>query len=566
VPRWAAGVGVLAGVYVVVMVAAALWMPLDLDRWAFRWLGSHAVPAFSPEVSIVDIAWDPHDVAGNRLRVANFLDGLVKSNQRPDAVILDIEFDPCQTTPCGEPMSSARATLVKSIRAATRYFPVFATEEPGSFDREDNPLGPLDRQDAQIYGAISGAAQTRFPTMPDNDGLFYRICYAGVPFVDEAGDVQGTQSVWSMVVRVLMTPRLAASSPACDTQHVPVRLGPSIAGSPASPVYPFTDARSFSKYAQFDNRMFVIVGTMRYDRSPFVDRSGPEVLGWALSNALDLGTLVGKGAFYDVQAQNGMLLILVPGFSALAVLAYVALFFQLKRMRLGAFRPFAPWVSSALAAAIGLAIFAAFEAWMLLSHHIQPQVSLVVLGVVLASGLGGVHGSQVLLDEANTIDPTPQERYDYDVFVSYAHEDGAWVFEHVYVPFRDAVLPNGKKLSIFFDTSSIRTGTGWQTTLSMAIDGSRFIVPVYSETYFKKPYCRFEILRAHRKWVLAGEESRCVLPIMRGHPRILGTVDDIQALSVDDHPDLVAQQVAEVVERLSRESTLKASPGKGAAP
>lgn len=102
------------------------------------------------------------------------------------------------------------------------------------------------------------------------------------------------------------------------------------------------------------------------------------------------------------------------------------------------------------------------------------------------------------------------EKYDYDVFISYAHEDGAWVYEHVYVPFRDATLPTGKKLAVFFDTSSIRSGTGWQTMLSLAIDGSRFIVPVYTETYFKQPYCRFEILRAHRKWVLAGAESRCV--------------------------------------------------------
>jgi hypothetical protein len=126
------------------------------------------------------------------------------------------------------------------------------------------------------------------------------------------------------------------------------------------------------------------------------------------------------------------------------------------------------------------------------------------------------------------------------------------VYEHVYVPFRDAALPDGKKLSIFFDTSSIRAGTGWQTKLSLAIDGSRFIVPVYSDTYFTKPYCRFEILRAHRKWIQAGDQSRCVLPVMRGHPTIYATVNDIQALSLDDYSDLVQQHVAEVVERLSR--------------
>ena len=94
------------------------------------------------------------------------------------------------------------------------------------------------------------------------------------------------------------------------------------------------------------------------------------------------------------------------------------------------------------------------------------------------------------------------------------------------------------------------SGTAWQTKLALAIDGSRFIVPVYSEPYFKKPYCRFEILRAHRKWVLPARKSRCVLPIMRGHPEISAAVDDIQALSLDDHPDLVAQYVAEIIAAL----------------
>ena len=552
VPRWAGSIGVLLALYAAVLIAAALWMPKEWDWRVFSWLSARVEPAFSQEVSIVDVDWDPSDVPSNRRRIAAFLDGLVKSNQRPSAVILDVEFDPCQSKPCGEPMESARDALVASIRSATRYFPVYATEEP-SVDRDDVPSGPLDRKDAQVYGALSGAAQTRFTSIPDTEGLYYRICYAGVPFVNESGKVAGTESIWAMVARVLMPARAFAASPPCDTTHVPVRMGPKLSLAPPA-VYRFTDAGTFTNYSQFDNKMFVIVGTTKYDRSPFVDRSGPELLAWAMSNALDQGSLVGRGPYYDVQAQNVMLLLLVPAFSALAVLAFTAIFYQLKRIRLRAWRHLAPWLSSALAAVIGLAIFAAFEAWMLLSHHIQPQVSLISLGIVLSSGLCGLRGNQVLLDEANAIDAAPVEKYDYDVFISYAHADGAWVAEHVYMPFRDATLPNGTKFSIFFDTSSIRSGTGWQTTLSLAIDGSRFIVPVYSEAYFQQPYCRFEITRAHRKWVLAGAESRCVLPIMRGHPKIYAAVDDIQALSIDDHPDLVREHLAEIVERLSRET------------
>ncbi|MDQ6941419.1 MAG: toll/interleukin-1 receptor domain-containing protein, partial [Candidatus Eremiobacteraeota bacterium] len=135
----------------------------------------------------------------------------------------------------------------------------------------------------------------------------------------------------------------------------------------------------------------------------------------------------------------------------------------------------------------------------------------------------------------------------YDVFISYAHDEFSWVYENVFVPFKDARRRDGQKLAIFFDTSSIRVGSGWQDKISLAIDGSRFVVPVYSDAYFRRPYCRYEIKRAHRKWIVAGEGSRCVLPIMRGKPVILATVDDIQAASIDERPNLVADIIAEIV-------------------
>jgi hypothetical protein len=552
-PLRGASIGLLAVLYAAVMVAAALWMPHEWDWRVFRLLSSRVAPTFAQQVSIVDVQRDPADIPSFRRRIASFLDGLVKNNRRPRAVIVDVEFDPCQSRECGEPMQSARLALVTSIRAATRFFPVYATEEFG-VDRGDNVSGPLDPQDARIYSALSGAAQTRFTSVPSAQGLFYRVCYSGVPFGNASGDILGTQDVWAMVVRVLMPPRSFGNSLSCNPAHIPVRMGERIPQS-APFVYRFTDPRSFSQFSDFDDGTFIIVGTIEGDRSPFVDRSGPELLGWALSNALDQGSLVGEAPYYDAAPQNTMLLLLVPAFSALAVLAFVAIFFQLRRVKLQRVRYLLPFIAATGAALVGLVTFAIFETSLFLSHHIQPQVSLISLGIVVAAGLSGLRGSQLLFEDESTIEPAPVETYDYDVFISYAHQDGAWVYENVYVPFRDAVLPNGKKLSIFFDTSSIRAGTGWQVKLALAIDASRFIVPVYSDRYFRQPYCRFEIMRAHRKWVLAGEESRCVLPIMRGHPNIYAAVDDIQALSVDDHPGLISQVLDEIVEIMGKQTT-----------
>jgi hypothetical protein len=549
VPRWIARIGVLVAAYALIMAAAALWMPHEWDWLVLKWMSSRVAPTFSAEVSIVDVSWNLSDVASDRRRIADFLDGLVKSRQRPSGVILDVEFQPCQSTPCGAPMDLADRVLLKSIRAAMHYVPVYATEEL-KVGRDDTVIGPVDPQDPRIYGALSGAGQTSFTSIPNARGLFYRICYANVPFDDAAGATVGTESVWAMVARVLMTPRFFASGPPCDPTHIPIRFGPNTAAAGPT-IYRFTDARAFSGYSQFDDKMYVIVGTVEHDRPPFVDRSGPEVLGWALSNALDAGSLVGKTPYYDVQPQNAMLLVLVPIFSGLAVLVYVAIFLALRRVRLGNLRRLSPWLSAGAAALMGIAIVAAFEMLLLFSHHIAPQVSLIAFGVIVASGLSGLRGSQVLSEEAQAAEAAPPEVYDYDVFVSYARQDGTWVREHVVAQLRQAVLQDGRRLSIFFDTASIRAGTGWQSKLALAIDGSHFIIPVYSEAYFKQPYCRFEIMRAHRKWVHAGEQSRCVLPIMLGHPTIPPAIDDIQAWSVDDHPDVVAQHVAEIVERLS---------------
>ena len=194
-------------------------------------------------------------------------------------------------------------------------------------------------------------------------------------------------------------------------------------------------------------------------------------------------------------------------------------FFNSSACGWGAFGNVSPWLASAIGASVGLATFAAFEAWLLLSHHIQPQVSLISLGIVTAAGLSGVRGRQALVDASNAIDAAPAEAYDYDVFVSYAHDESAWVAEHVLGPLHAVTLPNGRKLKVFFDTSTIRAGSSWQAALSLAIDGSRFVIPVYSQRYFEQPYCRFEVMRAHRKWVLAGADSRCVLPSCAAIPR-----------------------------------------------
>src|SRR5579863_650920 len=528
------------------MAGAALWLPHDWDWGVWDWLSSQHAPVFdSHEISIVDVPWqDGKDQ--ERRRIATFLQTLLAHKQKPDAVILDVEFTPCDTRTCEGSMASARRELISAIRASTESFSVYALEQP-TRTSDDEATG-LDPHDPDIYAALSGAAHTTFTARANPATMFYRACY-NVPIVDANSNVVAVQPVWDMVERVALRPGQLSSS-VCDTNHVAVRL-PADPVSPAQAAITSLNSQGVPPTAAQFTGKFVIVGTIQADRPADTPLRGPELVAWALSNALQPGSGPNAELKYDTEPQGAMLLVLVPAFSAISITAYTAIFFLLKGTRLRTLRVALPWMTAVLAAVFGIAIFAAFEAWLLVKGHIQPQVTLIALGVLLACALASLRAFQYLFDQTWTIDAPVEETYDYDVFISYAHEEGAWVYEHVYAPLRDARLPD-RNLSVFFDTDSIRYGTAWQDKITLAIDGSRFVVPVYSDIYFNHPYCRFEIMRAQLKWIKAGVESRCVLPVMRGTPKIPATVADIQASSIDVVPDLVDQIVAEIVGRLSR--------------
>jgi len=549
-PRWASNVIVLIGTYVAVMIAAALWLPHEWD-WSFwDWMSSQHPPTFDArEVDIVDVPWNSSDLSENRRRIATFLNDLVLQKQTPAAVILDVELGPCQTQPCGEPMESARQILIAAIRKAVAAFPVYALEQP-RLRRPDEPIGGLEPQDQEIYSVLSGAAHTMFTASGSPNVLFYRACYK-VPVLDESKNEVGIEAVWSMVDRVSKRARYLSGAP-CDTSHVPVRV-------PDDPITPLGDATIqlssqglVSPAVQFDSK-FIIVGTLSAADKPIdTPLYGPQLLAWALSYSLELGSAPYAERLYDTQPQGGKLVWLAPSFSAISVTGYIAFFLLLRRMRMRSLRPFLPWLSMVGAAVIGLAFLSAFEAWDLSSGHIQPQVTLIAVGVLCASFLSSLRAFQFLFDETWSIEAEPGDTNDYDVFVSYAHEEAAWVVKHVYTPLCEARLRDGRKLNVFFDTTSIRYGTAWQDKITLALDYSRFVVPIYSESYFRRPYCRFEVTHAIQKWIKAGPESRCVLPIMRGNPKIPEAVDVIQAVSIDVVPDLPERVISEIVDRLSR--------------
>ncbi len=583
IPSWLRQGTLLVVVWLVGMTAVTLWAPWQgLDHNYFEHLeASQQVPLY-PSARLVDVRIDdsgtPQAIGADRCTIASFLDRLVDLKQSPAAVVLDFAFHPVTVPPCTPRRTDSRTLPAAIARVEAAGVNVYSTVGDIPMDEAGVITGTPAPLDASITHVIPpgniGQTQMRFPGRP-----MYQRCYPPAGF--RGGEQWSTgRDLWS-VPDLVAIPDVAQSNVAsCDTSAEMVFVGQTVLPMASPTEYAISSARPFPAGAQFSGD-YVVLGTLQYDQPAahlpecsvakppiWCRESGPEILTWAISDRLwERQSSAGAArTVIGLSPLNGMLLLAVPAFSSVVALAFAAWFFVLKRLVLQRLRPLLPWTAAALALCVGLVAF--FEVFQRIEsgHGMQPQIALISAGMLFAAALCGVRGKQIEFEQRYKIANTaPPEAYDYDVFISYAREELSWVREHVCVPLENARLADGTKLKVFFDTSTIRVGTAWQDNISLAIDGSHFIVPVYSETYFKKPYCCFEIKRAHLKWIKAGAESRCVLPIMRGNiaglqsSRDFQTVQDIQAISIDAVPDLVDRITAEIVERLSR----KASPPWG---
>jgi len=547
-PAWLRPVALLCAAYVAIMYVATfvlggVWH--DWDWYALRWLSAKQPPAFSSRVVVFDVRnYDRKNPQYDRRIIAAFLERLRAEHQKPAAVLLDFFFEKGESGRADSATVALGRALDDATRASIQVYATISKPEmlQGALGTVDwTQLRDLDWPN--VYDRLSGGVGHTILNLYD-DGLFYQTCYRQVAKPDAQGASGGRFDVRALPYLVVQSGE--RSLPPCDpTLMKIIRVG-SHEEFASNGVQEISPEQPLPAGVTLDNK-YVVVATLAGDLGPVAGRSNPELVAWAISDLLASPA----STYYEPVPHGDMLLVLIVVFSLIALVAFVAVFLLLRRRRVGTLRMTLPWISAAIAAGISIGLFAGLEALLLAFKDIQPQVSLVCLAIVTVAGLSGARAVQILREQMSAIDVAPEESHDHDVFISYAHDELAWVHENVYLPLRAATLPDGRKLNVFFDTASIRVGSAWQERISLSIDGSRFVVPVYSATYFTRPYCRFEIRRAHRKWIAQGENSRCVLPIMRGHPKIDQTVDDIQAISLDDDPNLIAKIVAEIVERLS---------------
>ncbi len=238
----------------------------------------------------------------------------------------------------------------------------------------------------------------------------------------------------------------------------------------------------------------VIVGSFQEDSDNALQRPGPLLLAWALSDLL-----AGKASVAREALNHPLALLGLAALGLLWAIAAFALAFRVVRTRV------APARWRAAAAGLALAAFALTAGLLLgaggivlLAGRVIPvalPLACAALGTLAAwlAARRWITNEQVRRELAGNGE---ERAVQYDVFVSYAHdpaEHKAWVKRVLVAPLVALRHADGRPYKVFFDETEIKVGRQWKSEIELALLGSVCFVAVYSERYFGRPYCREEI-------------------------------------------------------------------------
>ena len=309
----------------------------------------------------------------------------------------------------------------------------------------------------------------------------------------------------------------------------------------------------------------VIVGSFKEDSDNALQRPGPLLLAWALSDLL-----AGKASVAREPLNHPLALSGLAALGLLWAIAAFALGFRVVRTRVAPARWRATAAGLALAA-FGLTAVLLLGAGgiVLLAGRVIPvalPLACAALGA-LAAWQGArrwIANEQVRRELAGSGEERAMQ---YDVFVSYAHdpaEHKAWVKRVLLAPLAALRHADGRPYKVFFDEAEIQVGRQWKSDIELALLGSVCFVAVYSERYFGRPYCREEIELADQ---LRIEGRLRMFPVARtvdGVPeRYLRKAQYIDARTdVDFMGELIAQIVAAVQASESGSGGASSGPGQ----
>lgn len=452
---------------------AGLWQHIDFA--IYRQLYLTATPQPDGRVQLVDVAYPP-DAREGRMQAfresqAAALRALAALDPPPRTVLLDIWISSAAD---GVPALSAAVEALR--RRGTR---VYAAVEPK--DRHGALRGDFMLQHHVPFytQVVDGFGHTQLDTA---GGLLYFRCRLGV--ASGQGEMQLTA-----------LPLMASPGRDCREGTLVVPLGADAAFKGLTHRLALDGTGFAPPFERAAMPELVIVGSLAEDSDNPLARAGPVLLAWAVTELARSGPGTARQPLNHPVAAIGLALA-----AWVATLVAYRLSFRVLRVRVtpprwpllaGALLPFSlacaallllagaglvamndgPVVPLAMPLAIGC--LAAFRAWRSAQHWVRAEQ----LRAELAAG-------------------GEERAIAYDVFVSYAHdppEHKAWVKAQVVAPLAAMRQADGRPLRIFFDESSIKVGRRWKAEIELALLGTRCFVPVYSDAYFERPYCREEM-------------------------------------------------------------------------
>ncbi len=515
----------VVGLVIYLVVVAVLSLVEDLRAVNMRLVGRSgllgAQAQLSDNLSILDVPLDDDSnmLERDRQSIAALLQRLVQEpQQRPEAIVLDIDIS-------NDKRGLDELTkAIHQVRAAGVKFYIAANPEDESGTRCEQshsegyfaPKAPLYQEVDGRYGHTCMKASNgvlRYDAqIVTPDGLVIHalpIVVTGSP--EEIFDVQPKP-------RLLRLGTVAAR----EHQTWTWNFNP---GLPTAGMFVVHEGNNTTLDLKGKT---IIIGDLstNVDFNKEADRYGAELLAWAISENM-------RGAsstLPDIIESPAWAVAVTLGMSLLSAWLFRKLFhlWPSQRQRL--------WVLGPLAAGLTVLLFAA----LVLSLHtlsvLYVQWVLALAGIGVATGVTGYTLKVQMLIDALKLDMDNPQRLTastYDVFISYSRtprENLDWVSTQVVPRLEEAGL------KVWFDKKSIFLGTSWYEKIAQGIQGSRYFVPIYSQDYFKKAFCRVELeLAAIRR----AHETNFILPLARVKTDIPPGYQHINFIDVNERQDFI---------------------------
>ena len=513
-------------------LTGVLMAPLEgLDWKVFSALNNQPA-SWPPNFEVLDVAWDnnPATIEAFRGDLTRALRALAALPTPPGVVVLDISISalPIGLDELGAAVSALRARKTQVFAAVALHNSLTGEVDPDFLRLHAGP---------QVYDKLSGYGHTELNVK--GRVVWYLPCLP----LGAAQPGAAVDCVPALAVRVAEVVRGHPEDRSPQQRPIVVDIGTGEQLAAHRWTFQHDSGAIVGRSAPDGGDLayaVVIIGNLEHDRIGFLgDRAGTEVVAWTLADQIASD----GAARLKLLTNPAWLLSFTALFSVLTLVTFSNLRRRVAALRLNLM---AVWT-------IALVLVLAMLALTVLGlRHalgaVYPQVTFVALAVVYAVSLAAHRARMSLRERALQEDVSTGAQAPladvYDIFLSYSRtpkENAAWVAENLYVPLSKQLI-DGRPLRVFFDQTSIRVGSAWYFKLAESIQGSRCFVAVYSDEYFQKDFCKFEMGKAAVR--LIKDRHFAVVPIMRGDVKVPPAFEHIQSLPATTPAEMVAQIVA----------------------